>query len=53
MALEIKAMGQTVPVRLEVLDTLVRVHISLPAMLAYFTGLISAAVRDQGTKLLR
>ena len=53
MALGIKAMGQTVLVRLEVLDTLVRVHMTLPAMLAYFTGMISAAVRDQGTKLLR
>jgi hypothetical protein len=53
MALQIKVMGHSIPVRLEILDTLVRVHMSLPAMLAYFTGLISAAVRDQGTKLLR
>lgn len=52
MALEISAMGQTIPARLEVLDACVRVHISLPPMLAYFSGMIGAAVRDQGTKLL-
>ena len=52
MALEIKVMGQTIPARLEVLDSVVRVHVSLPAMLAYFSGMIGAAVRDQGTKLL-
>lgn len=52
MALEIGAMGQTIPARLEVLDACVRVHIALPPMLAYFSGMISAAVRDQGTKLL-
>ncbi len=53
MALEIAAMGQTIPARLEVLDECVRVHVSLPPMLAYFSGMIGAAVRDQGTKLLR
>jgi hypothetical protein len=52
MALEISAMGQTIPAKLEVLDNFVRVHISLPPMLAYFSGIIGAAVRDQGTKLL-
>jgi hypothetical protein len=52
MALEISAMGQTIPAKLEVMDTVVRVHVSLPPMLAYFSGMISAAVRDQGTKLL-
>jgi len=31
----------------------VRVHIELPPMLAYFSGMIGAAVRDQGTKLLK
>jgi hypothetical protein len=35
-----------------VLDNAVRVHVSLPAMLAYFSGMIGAAVRDQGAKLL-
>jgi hypothetical protein len=52
MALEIGVMGQTIPARLEVLDNAVRVHVSLPAMLAYFSGMIGAAVRDQGAKLL-
>jgi hypothetical protein len=52
MALEIAAMGQTIPARLEILDDVVRVHVTLPAMLAYFSGMIGAAVRDQGTKLL-
>ncbi len=52
MALEIVAMGQTIPARLEVMDDCVRVHVSLPPMLAYFSGMIGAAVREQGTKLL-
>lgn len=52
MALDITAMGQSIPARLEVMDACVRVHISLPPMLAYFSGMIGAAVRDQGTKLL-
>ena len=52
MALEISAIGQTIPAKLEVMDDVVRVHVSLPPMLAYFSGMISAAVRDQGTKLL-
>ena len=52
MALEISAMGQAIPARLEIMEEVVRVHISLPPMLAYFSGIIGAAVRDQGTKLL-
>ena len=52
MALEISAMGQTIPAKLEILDAVVRVHVSLPPMLAYFSGMIGAAVRDEGTKLL-
>jgi len=50
MALEIGAMGQSIPARLEVMDDCV--HVSLPPMLAYFSGMIGAAVREQGTKLL-
>jgi len=53
MALEISAMGQTIPARLEILEAAVRVHVELPPMLAYFSGMIGAAVRDQGTKLLK
>lgn len=52
MALEIGAMGQRVSARLEVLDTLVRVHLTLPPMLAFFSGMIGAAVREGGAKLL-
>jgi len=52
MALEISAVGQAIPARLEVMEDVVRVHVSLPPMLAYFSGLIGAAVREQGTKLL-
>jgi hypothetical protein len=53
MALEIAAMGQSIPAKLEVMADCVRVHIELPPMLAYFSGMIGAAVRDQGTKLLK
>ncbi len=53
LSLELSAMAQTVTARLEVLEQAVRVHISLPPMLAYFSGMIGAAVREQGTKLLR
>lgn len=52
MALEIQAMGVDVPVRLEVQETRVRVHLLLPPMLAFFSGRIGAAVREQGGKLL-
>jgi len=52
MALDIVAMGQSIPAKLEVMADCVRVHIALPPMLAYFSGMIGAAVRDQGTKLL-
>ena len=52
MALDVAAMGQEVATRLEIQDTLVRVHLLLPPMLAFFSGLIGSAVRDQGAKLL-
>lgn len=52
MNLDITAMGQTIAARLEVQDQLVRVHLVLPPMLSFFSGMIGAAVRDQGTKLL-
>lgn len=52
MALEINAMGQSVSARLEVLDTIVRVHLLLPAMLAFFSGMIGAAVKQGGERML-
>ena len=52
MMLDISAMGQTIAARLEVEDARVRVHLVLPAMLSFFSGMIGAAVRDQGTRML-
>ena len=52
MALEIGAMGQAVSARLEVQETLVRVHLVLPPMLAFFSGMIGSAVREGGTRML-
>ncbi|NIJ08187.1 hypothetical protein FHS31_001804 [Sphingomonas vulcanisoli] len=52
MALEVIAMGQTVSARLEVEDALVRVQLVLPAMLGFFSGMISSAVREGGAKVL-
>jgi hypothetical protein len=52
MRLEISAMGQIVPARLEVHDAFVRVEISLPPMLSYFSAMIGGAIREGGTKLL-
>jgi hypothetical protein len=52
MALEIGVMGQTIPARMEVQDSVVRVHVSLPPMLAMFSGMIGAAVKTGGEKLL-
>lgn len=52
MALEVVTMGQTVSARLEVEDALVRVQLILPAMLGFFSGMISSAVREGGAKVL-
>ena len=52
MAVEISVMGQVIPARMEVQDRLVRVHVSLPPMLAMFSGMIGAAVRTSGEKML-
>ena len=53
LALEIAAMGQTVSAQLEVEETVVHVQLILPPMLGFFSGMISAAVREGGTKLLQ
>jgi hypothetical protein len=52
LRLDVTAMGQTIPACLEILDSVVRVHVELPAMLGFFSGMIGAAVKDRGTKLL-
>jgi hypothetical protein len=52
MALAIRAMGQEIDARLEVQDTLVRVHLMLPPVLAFFSGAIQSAVKEGGTRML-
>lgn len=52
MALAIQAMGQQISARLEVEETLVRVHLDLPPMLSFFSGAIAGAVKDGGTRML-
>ena len=52
LTLDISAMGQTIAARLEVQDTLVRVHLVLPPMLSFFSGMIGSAVREGGTRML-
>ena len=52
MALDVAAMGQHVSARLEVMDRIVRVHLLLPPMLGFFSGMIGNAVRDRGAVLL-
>ena len=52
MQLGVTALGQTVDARLTVEETLVRVELVLPAMLGFFSGMIAAAVKEGGTKML-
>ena len=52
MALEVAAMGQTLAATIEIEDRLVRVSMTLPPMLSFFSGAIAAAVRQKGGKLL-
>jgi hypothetical protein len=52
MTIDVTAMGQHVSARLEVQDTIVRVHVMLPPMLAFFSGMISTAVREGGERML-
>jgi hypothetical protein len=52
MALNVRAMGQEIVATLEVLDSVVRVHLILPPMLGFFSGAIEAAVKEGGTRML-
>lgn len=52
MALEIVALGHSIPARLDVEETRVRVHVALPPMLAMVSGVIESAIRSGGEKLL-
>jgi hypothetical protein len=52
MALEISAMAQRIAATIDIEDTRLRVTLELPAMLGFFAGAITSAVREHGTKLL-
>lgn len=52
MAVDVRAMGQSIGVLLDVEETLVRATIALPPMLALLAGPIAAMVRETGGKLL-
>ena len=52
MALGVAAMGQTLATTIDIEDHVVRVSLTLPPMLSFFSGAITAAVQRKGGKLL-
>ena len=52
MALNLEVMGQRLSATLDISDTVVRVSFMLPGMLGFMADAISAAVRQQGSRLL-
>ena len=52
LKLKVTAMGQAVTARIEVLETVVRVEIMLPAALSFFAKPIEAMLKKKGTELL-
>ena len=50
--LRVAAMGQEVSARIEVQETIVRVEMTVPAALSFFTRAIEAAVRRKGADML-
>ena len=52
MALEVRAMGQSIGATLDVGDTSIRATIALPTMLALMAGPLAAMVRETGGRLL-
>jgi hypothetical protein len=50
--LRVSAMAQEVVARIEVLEAVVRVEMTLPAALSFFTRAIEAAVRRKGADML-
>ena len=52
LTLELTAMAQRIAATIDVEDTRLRVTLELPMMLGFFAGAITAAVREQGGKLL-
>jgi hypothetical protein len=52
MALDVKALGQSVSATLDVEETVIRVALVLPPMLGLFAGKIADIVRQRGSTLL-
>ena len=52
LELDIAAMGQSVTARIEVEETLLRVHVALPGLLGMMAKPIEAALRSKGSELL-
>ncbi|WP_156680302.1 polyhydroxyalkanoic acid system family protein [Sphingomonas profundi] len=52
MAVDVKALGQSVSAMLDVQDAAIRVTLRLPPMLSFFSGTIADAVSRKGAKLL-
>ncbi len=52
MAVDVKAMGQSVSATLDVTDAAIRVSLILPPMLSFFSGKIADIVRAKGSTLL-
>lgn len=52
MAIDVTAMGQTIAATLDIQDTAVRVSFTLPPLLSFMSGPISAAIKSRGAQLL-
>ncbi|HEX8644308.1 MAG TPA: polyhydroxyalkanoic acid system family protein [Allosphingosinicella sp.] len=50
--LRVTAMGQAVTAHIDVMETIVRVEILLPAALSFFAGPVAAMLRKKGTEIL-
>lgn len=52
MQLNVKAMGQEVSAKIDVMETVVRVEVMLPAMLSFFGSQIQGYLKSVGGQLL-
>jgi hypothetical protein len=52
MNLSVQAMGQEVAARIDVLETVVRLEVQLPAFLSFFGNKVEGLIRRHGTELL-
>lgn len=52
MAIDIRAMGQSIPTTMDVEDDRIRVSLKLPLMLSMMSGAITNLVRKQGEEML-